>query len=63
MRALQFIQQWLDYAVKYAAWYAPVKKFQDEYINEHGLTWTDYEQINNYFLFSPQSKEINHLIE
>jgi hypothetical protein len=45
MNTSDFIQRWLDYAVRYTDWYAPVKKFEKDYKKEHNLTWGDYEQI------------------
>jgi hypothetical protein len=50
MDSSQFIDQWRDYADKYTEWYAPVKKYQDDYMMERGLNWGDYEQINKAVL-------------
>ncbi|MHA2429321.1 MAG: hypothetical protein ACXADB_14970 [Candidatus Hermodarchaeia archaeon] len=50
MNASQFNKQWRDYADKYTQWYAPVKKYQDDYMKERGLNWGDYEQINKAVL-------------
>jgi hypothetical protein len=46
MNASQFIQKWQEYAEKYGQWYAPVKRFQDDYMKENDLNWGDYERIN-----------------
>ena len=63
MDASEFIQNWLDFAVRYTDWYAPVKKFQNDYKKEIiNRSWEDYQQmVRDVRAFQAQQREKDDL--
>jgi hypothetical protein len=60
MDASQFFKQWRDYADKYTQWYAPVKKYQDDYMKEGDLNWGDYKEITKAVLVFLEERKAKH---